>query len=234
MSFVETKRMFEYGFSNFSKWNVAENDTKYNMDSHGLFYSENDVLGNSKPILSLNADDYLVLPNTISFADLHSVLCYDTETPLQAAVVTYTYQDWPVGKASIDFTGDLESNYEFDPSEEFPEEESTPAPTPSAEPSETEKEVSAFARIGKVLLHIFLVLIGLIALVLAVLFIRRSIIIRRRRNRRRRSQQPIRYVNDPYARLNRPARNCLISDAKRRQRAAESNRRNSKRNARRH
>lgn len=258
--YEDTLALFEYGFSNFKKLNVADNDTKYQMDSHGLFYSENDVLGNSKPILSLNTDDYIVIPNTADFADIQSSISYETESDTQAALVTYTYQDWGVGTASIDFTGSLESTYEFDPSEDMnadginggnltdPSDAENPANSTEnniannagAESAggidKTTDETSCpsiFVKIGKVLLTIFLVLIALVAIAIVILMIRRYIIIRQRRNRRRRRTQSIRLSNDPYAMINtRSQHRGRIADAKRRQRTAEARRRNIRRKAR--
>jgi len=241
--YEDTIALFEYGFSNFKKLNVAENDTHYNINSHGLFYSDNDVLGNSKPILSLNTEDYIVVPNTIEFKDIHSTLCYDTDSEMQAALVTYTYHDWPVGTASIDFTGDLESNYEFDPADDM-NAQGTPSPEdsvtiedsakdPSASDETVKETASVFARIGKVLLTFLLSLLAVAAMIIAILFIRRSIIIRKRRNRRRRRTQSLSFGNDPYASLDRSTHyRSQIANAKHRQRAAESRRRHAKRNRR--
>jgi len=224
--YEDTLALFEYGFSNFRKLNVAENDTKYNMDAHGLFYSDNDVLGNSKPILSLNTEDYLILPNTVSFEDLHSTLCYDTDTELQAAIVTYTYQDWPVGSASIDFTGDLENNYEFDSAEDMNAFTSPSPENPTSDPIPSDvpagKSTSAFAKVLKWCLIILLTLLIVCALLIGILFIRRTIIIRRRRKRRQYRTPSINLDGNASCYRSR------ISEAKRRQRAAKRRRKRSR------
>lgn len=232
--YQDTIALFEYGFGNFRKLNVAENDSKYSMDSNSSFYSENDVLGSSKPILSLNTSDYIVLPNSAEFSDTVSTISYDTNSATQAALISYTYQNWPVGTASIDFTGTIESTYEFDSyiegetilEEEVPEEDT------SVIESETEKKPSVLLKIAKFTLKAILIIFVLALIALIVLFIRRTIIIRRRR-RRRAANRTIRPSNDPYAIVNRDSyRRSQISDAKRRQRIAEAKRRNKRRNAR--
>lgn len=236
--YQDTIALFEYGFGNFRKLNVAENDSKYSMDSNNTFYSENDVLGNSKPILSLNTSDYIVLPNTAEFSDTVSTISYDTDSETKAALISYTYQNWPVGTASIDFTGTIESTYEFDPyieGETINEEESS-APSEedntSADVSGTNKP-SVLLKIAKFILKAVLILLALAAIALIVLFIRRYIIIRQRRKRRRTANRTIRPSNDPYAIVNKDSyRRSQIADAKRRQRAAEAKRRNKRRNAR--
>ena len=102
--YEDTIALFDYGFSNFQRVNISQTETKYNIDNAGSFYSGNDIFGNSKPILQLNQNDSITLPNTITFRDAVSTISYDNTEPGQAAVITYTYNDVVLGTASIDFT----------------------------------------------------------------------------------------------------------------------------------
>lgn len=102
--YEDTISLFDYGFSNFQRVNISQAETKYNIDNAGAFYSGNDIFGNSKPILQLNQNDSITLPNTITFRDASSAISYDNTAPGQAAVITYTYNDVVLGTASIDFT----------------------------------------------------------------------------------------------------------------------------------
>lgn len=102
--YEDTISLFDYGFSNFQRVNISQTETKYNIDNAGSFYSGNDIFGNSKPILQLNQNDSITLPNTITFWDAVSTISYDNTEPGQAAVITYTYNDVVLGTASIDFT----------------------------------------------------------------------------------------------------------------------------------
>lgn len=223
--YEDTLSLFEYGFSNFQKLNAAENDTKYNIDSQGLFYSENDVLGNSQPILTLNTSDYIVVPNTVDFSQIQSSISYETGDQTQAALITYTYKDWVVGTASIDFTGSLEQSYEF---EAYVEESEDVAEAEDLTVSENTKPsfLSILQKIGKILLTILLVLAALAAITVIVLLIRRQILVTQRRKRRRHKSTPLRFSNDPYASINKQSHHKVqIADAKRRQRAAAAKRR---------
>ena len=107
--YEDTISLFNYGFSNFEKVNVSQTETKYNIDNTGLFYSGNDIFGNSQPILSLNKNDYVILPKTASFQDLDSVISYETENENQAAVITYTYHDVYIGSVSLNFVGNQDN-----------------------------------------------------------------------------------------------------------------------------
>ncbi len=112
--YEDTIALFNYGFSNFEKINISQTETKYNIDNTGSFYSANDIFGNSQPILSLNKEDYIVLPKTIDFSDTVSSISYDTENDKQAAIITYTYRDICLGSASVDLATNTEESYTFD------------------------------------------------------------------------------------------------------------------------
>lgn len=112
--YEDTISLFDYGFSNFQRVNISQTETKYNIDNAGSFYSGNDIFGNSKPILQLNQNDSITLPNTITFWDAVSTISYDNTEPGQAAVITYTYNDVVLGTASIDFTASEKGSSVFE------------------------------------------------------------------------------------------------------------------------
>lgn len=106
--FADTVALFNYGFTNFEKVNISQTETKYNIDNASFFYSNNDIFGNSKPILSLNTEDCIMLPKTVAFKDLISTISYDKVEEGQAAVISYTYQDRFLGSVSVDFASTQE------------------------------------------------------------------------------------------------------------------------------
>lgn len=130
LQFEDTVSLLDYGFSNFEKVIVSQAETKYNIDNAGFFYSEHDIFGSSKPILSLNKDDYIVLPKNIQFEDTTSAISYDAVEDSQIAFITYSYNGVALGTASVDLAGKEEATYTFDtplqPAKEKSEDE-TPA-----------------------------------------------------------------------------------------------------------
>ncbi len=151
--YEDTISLFDYGFSNFQRVNISQTETKYNIENAGSFYSGNDIFGNSKPILELNQDDCITLPNTITFQDAISDISYDNTEPDQVAVITYTYHDVILGTASLDFTATEKGSSVFqgavdettaetsaasNDSEEVPASEA--ADDPAAETTETSPE----------------------------------------------------------------------------------------------
>ncbi len=126
--YEDTIALFDYGFSNFTAVNVSQIETKYNIDTTGLFYSDNDVFGSSRPLLSLNTSDYLVLPINASFEDTDSSISYETDMDHQAAVITYTWNGVEVGTASVDFAHNSDNSFSFDAPMLSTEEQAAPEP----------------------------------------------------------------------------------------------------------
>lgn len=112
--YEDTIALFEYGFSNFEKRNVSENETRYTLGGDTFSYSDYDIFGSSQPILSLNTEDYVVLPKNADFSSLEATVSYETDSPQEAAVITYTYHDVYVGSATIDFTLEAQADYQFE------------------------------------------------------------------------------------------------------------------------
>lgn len=111
--FADTVSLFNYGFTNFEKINISQTETRYNIDHTGVFYSNNDIFGNSRPILSLDTEDCIILPKTIPFSDLTSTISYDTVQKGEAAQITYYYEEQFLGSVSINFTDTLSDKDTF-------------------------------------------------------------------------------------------------------------------------
>lgn len=167
--FTDTIDLLNYGFSNFEIVNVSQNETKYNIDNADFFQTNNDIFGNSKPILSLNKSSYLILPKTATFEDTESSISYQVEDERQIAQINYTYNGIYVGNASVDIAVNTGSSYDFDTSIES-----------NAENKEDSGENIIFVNIKKVIL---IILSG--AGILISLFIIKSLIQNYSFNRRR-------------------------------------------------
>ncbi len=157
--FADTVSLFNYGFNNFEKVNISQNETKYNIDHTGVFYTDNNVFGSSRPILSLDTTASLILPKTTTFAELTSQISYDTMEENQAAFITYSYQGQYLGSAPVNFSENIHHSYTFeDSSQESPED------------TESSQKV-IFINVFKVLAVIILIAGGGIVLVFLLSFI---------------------------------------------------------------
>lgn len=183
--FNDTVKLFDYGFTNFSVANVSENETKYTIKSTNFFQTSYDVFGNSRPILSLNTDSYLILPKTAEFTDLDSEISYDTTDKGNVAEINYYYHNSYVGTASVDLADEDRTSYYFD----------------SGISSEEASGAGSNERVIFINVTVLLLSVIGIASVFIIIFIIRSVIInynfldsgksrRRRRRRRNRGKDP--------------------------------------------
>ncbi|MCM1025902.1 MAG: D-alanyl-D-alanine carboxypeptidase [Roseburia sp.] len=109
LQYEDTISLFDYGFSNFTKVNVAQTETKYTMSDIDLFYGGTDIFGSTRQLLTLSKDDYIVLPRTTSFEDVDSAISYDTETEDWVALIRYTYHGADIGSVRVSFTAGSDS-----------------------------------------------------------------------------------------------------------------------------
>lgn len=173
--FTDTIELFDYGFQNFHVLNISENEEKFNMDNVDFFHADNDIFGNSKPILSINPDGYVIIPNIADFTDLETSINYGMTEENHVAQIDYTYSGTYVGSGYVDFASYEETVYEFDTEvssvidNASPKEEEVP-----------EEDNTIFINIKKVLIGITVFAVAVI-----FLFILRALIVNNRYARRR-------------------------------------------------
>lgn len=127
--YEDTISLFEYGFSNFEKVNVSQADSRYKIDDSGMFIGGVDIFGSSKPILSLNREDYIILPRTISLEETDSSVSYETDNHQLAAIISYSYQGVDIGNVRVEFTNQTgNSSFLFDTPVEAAEAEEVTEP----------------------------------------------------------------------------------------------------------
>ena len=173
--FTDTVELFDYGFNNFQVMNISENEDKYQMESSGFLQTGNDIFGSSKPILSIDSDSYVIIPNTISFHDLDSDIDYSISDENRIAEIKYSYAGTNVGSAYLNLASDTGSTYKFDTGVE--------TTNVSVERTETEDSLhgtTIFINVKKVLIGILL-----FAGAFILLFIIRALIVNNRNAKRR-------------------------------------------------
>lgn len=184
--FTDTIELFDYGFHNFQVLNISEHEEKYNIESTGFLQIGNDIFGNSKPILSIDTDSYVIIPNTVSFQDLDSEIDYSQSDENRIAGIEYSYHGMYVGNAYLNLVTDHVSSYEFDTN--------MTATDVSVEKTEAGPEAEAdqntiFINIKKVLLIILVLAAIVIAIFMIHALIANGRTAKRRNNRIKRKQR---------------------------------------------
>lgn len=118
--FEDTITLFDYGYQNFTKVNIADNDTRHIINNSNFFYTGNDIFGDSSPILSIEPGSYVVLPNMSDFDDLTSKINYESVYlgKNEIAEITYYYHDTLIGSGKIIFSSQNTHTYEFSSNDE--------------------------------------------------------------------------------------------------------------------
>lgn len=196
--FLDTIALFDYGFNNFQKINIAENETNYTVNSSDLFNTDSDIFFSNDPIIEIDPTASVIIPNTITFADLTSSLSYESagtgDSSSMLATIHYQYQGTDVGNASITLTA-VQNPEETDTITQDPD----PAGAQEPEKTQTGGKV-IFINILKVIGIILLVLILILITIFALAFCRNYNFARRRKSRinRKRRRKNRNYRNDRY------------------------------------
>lgn len=118
--FEDTVTLFDYAYQNFTKANIANNDTRHIISNSSFFYTGNDIFGDSSPILSIASDGYVMLPNLSDFANLTSKIDYEAAglKENEVAGISYYYYGTLVGSGKVVFFSQDTHAYDFDSNEE--------------------------------------------------------------------------------------------------------------------
>lgn len=100
--FSDTALLLDYATDNFTKVNVAANETSFSMDNSTFFHTGSEIFGQAKPLIEINKTDSIILPNGVDFSEVSSELTFLEDSPDTVATLSYTYQGQPVGSASIE------------------------------------------------------------------------------------------------------------------------------------
>lgn len=111
--FHDTAALLDYGFDGFMKVNISENENRYTLNSATFFHTNLDIMGSSRPILTLNTTDYVIIPKTAAFEDLAVGVSYDNLPAGAVATLQYSYNGQVVGYTAIEYADDTVAPFDF-------------------------------------------------------------------------------------------------------------------------
>lgn len=97
--FVDTKKLLDYGFDNFSFVNVSENDTRFQTNSFDNLVSP---FSENNKTISIDKDASIIIPNGVSISDLDTEISFKL-TDDSFATITYKYGKNIMGTAKIKY-----------------------------------------------------------------------------------------------------------------------------------
>ena len=111
--FIDTQKLFDYGFEGFQLVNIKENETRYTLDSSTFFKTDLDIMGSSGQALELNSEDAVIIPKTAVFDDAEVELDYADGTEDYVAVLNYYFSGNYVGRATLEYAQNGSDVFEF-------------------------------------------------------------------------------------------------------------------------
>ncbi len=99
--FTDTVTLFDYGFEHFQKIPTVQYETRFGISNSDFFDGENDVFGSTSPLMKLDEDSLILLPDTLTFTQLNTTVRYDELPEHAVARIAYDYQGIPMGNAYV-------------------------------------------------------------------------------------------------------------------------------------
>lgn len=110
--FLDSIDLLDYGFEQFQKLPIADNENRYDLNSRTFFNTKLDVMGSSRSILSLNKSGYIIIPKTMEFSDANVTVNYMDNDSNAIARIIYSVGGNYVGSTTIDYATDVKT-FEF-------------------------------------------------------------------------------------------------------------------------
>ncbi len=113
-NYTDTRTLFDFGFSNYTKMNIAENDPSYDMSEADFFQTENTTFGDTRSFITMDNKGYVVIPKGTPFSKLQSELIYSEDRSENTlADIIYTLEGEYVGETSLTLSKDSTSAAHF-------------------------------------------------------------------------------------------------------------------------
>ncbi|MCR5234477.1 MAG: D-alanyl-D-alanine carboxypeptidase [Lachnospiraceae bacterium] len=159
--FLDTQKLFDYGFDSFKLVNVKENETRYTLDSSTFFKTDLDIMGSSSQALVLNSEGSIIIPKGADFKDADVELTYSDGSEGYVASLNYYYSGNYVGYTTLDYAQNSDKIFEFA--------NILDAASDQTEPKILERNRrTVFVNIKRVII----VMASLLALILFIIFVR--------------------------------------------------------------
>lgn len=109
--YTSTTALFDYGFNHFQMYRVSQIDDGTHS---GIAASDNAYLDNSMLSLSVSADEWIVLPDSIPATSLETQFSWNGGGDGSSlATVTYSYRGVPVGTANLTVKTEEDSTFPY-------------------------------------------------------------------------------------------------------------------------
>lgn len=113
--YKDTKLLLDYGYNNFSLTNISQNEDNFTPNSYSLLGNNSSVFDSSLPLITINPDDYVVLPNSVFLEHCTSDLSFTDDKSDVFATLEYKLGDRTVGSTTLTVNKDENEGFNFGP-----------------------------------------------------------------------------------------------------------------------
>lgn len=112
---TDTATLLDYGFQNFQKLNISENEENFSIDNANFFHTDSNIFGNTNPLIEINKSGSIIIPKNSSFTDSTPTLNFDKadEKNNIVASLDYSFSNHFVGYTTLDLITGISDNFNF-------------------------------------------------------------------------------------------------------------------------
>ncbi|MDE6314261.1 MAG: D-alanyl-D-alanine carboxypeptidase [Lachnospiraceae bacterium] len=112
---TDSATLLDYGFQNFQKLNISENEENFSIDNANFFHTDSNIFGNTNPLIEINKSGSIIIPKNSVFTDSTPALNFDKadEAHNIVASLDYSFFGHFVGYTTLDLMTGTSDNFNF-------------------------------------------------------------------------------------------------------------------------
>lgn len=112
---TDTATLLDYGFQNFQKLNISDNEKNFSIDNANFFTTKSNIFGNTKPLIEIDKSGSIIIPKNSAFEDSTPTLNFDKANAEKNIVASldYTFSNHYVGYTTLDLVATNEESFQF-------------------------------------------------------------------------------------------------------------------------
>lgn len=112
---TDTATLLDYGFQNFQKLNILENEKNFSIGNANFFNTKSNIFGNTKPLIELNTSGSIIIPKNSTFENATPTLNFEKANEEKNIIATldYTFSQHFVGYTTIDLVATTQEAFQF-------------------------------------------------------------------------------------------------------------------------
>lgn len=113
--YTDTENLLNYASENFRRVNIAENETNFTIGQNEMFNTGTSIFGTTTPMIEMNTDGYVILPNNVDFSEATPQLEFidSDDSTSDIASLSYTYAGQRIGSTTLYLTQPKIQEFEF-------------------------------------------------------------------------------------------------------------------------